>query len=148
HKPLHGEVRGSLELARPPARLGEDRGEPSLEGAVAEFRELLDGALEVRNRCGRVPLFKVGVAEAARRDRPLEGVGRLTERPLARRDARVVLTDRGVDDSAHPGREGLELGVADALADGVGATLDRKSTRLNSSHVSISYAVFCLKKKK
>src|SRR5699024_12215229 len=26
--------------------------------------------------------------------------------------------------------------------------LDRKTTRLNSSHVSISYAVFCLKKKK
>src|SRR3989442_3790039 len=30
-----------------------------------------------------------------------------------------------------------------AVADGV----DRKSTRLNSSHVRISYAVFCLKKK-
>src|SRR5699024_12103687 len=29
-----------------------------------------------------------------------------------------------------------------------GERLDRKSTRLNSSHVSISYAVFCLKKKK
>src|SRR6266576_5993005 len=29
-----------------------------------------------------------------------------------------------------------------------GATEDRKSTRLNSSHVEISYAVFCLKKKK
>src|SRR5438067_4878806 len=28
------------------------------------------------------------------------------------------------------------------------AWVDRKSTRLNSSHVSISYAVFCLKKKK
>src|SRR5207302_5496755 len=28
------------------------------------------------------------------------------------------------------------------------AFLDRKSTRLNSSHVKISYAVFCLKKKK
>src|SRR5699024_11595688 len=28
-----------------------------------------------------------------------------------------------------------------------GAQIDRKSTRLNSSHVSISYAVFCLKKK-
>src|SRR5436305_7508334 len=28
------------------------------------------------------------------------------------------------------------------------AALDRKSTRLNSSHVRISYAVFCLKKKK
>src|SRR5437773_6835507 len=31
-----------------------------------------------------------------------------------------------------------------ALAD----TRDRKSTRLNSSHITISYAVFCLKKKK
>src|SRR5438034_7386613 len=30
----------------------------------------------------------------------------------------------------------------------VGALLDRKSTRLNSSHTVISYAVFCLKKKK
>src|SRR5690606_40525268 len=29
-----------------------------------------------------------------------------------------------------------------------GQDLDRKSTRLNSSHVKISYAVFCLKKKK
>src|SRR5690348_17943679 len=29
-----------------------------------------------------------------------------------------------------------------------GAVADRKSTRLNSSHPSISYAVFCLKKKK
>src|SRR3712207_8484166 len=28
------------------------------------------------------------------------------------------------------------------------AELDRKSTRLNSSHANISYAVFCLKKKK
>src|SRR2546427_9613216 len=33
--------------------------------------------------------------------------------------------------------------------DGVGqGALDRKSTRLNSSHSQISYAVFCLKKKK
>src|SRR5438067_5845055 len=30
----------------------------------------------------------------------------------------------------------------------VRVSADRKSTRLNSSHVSISYAVFCLKKKK
>src|SRR5277367_173093 len=29
-----------------------------------------------------------------------------------------------------------------------GGTEDRKSTRLNSSHITISYAVFCLKKKK
>src|SRR5688500_19664140 len=31
---------------------------------------------------------------------------------------------------------------------GVGVALDRKSTRLNSSHLVISYAVFCLKKKR
>src|SRR5437588_5476762 len=30
---------------------------------------------------------------------------------------------------------------------GIRSTLDRKSTRLNSSHTVISYAVFCLKKK-
>src|SRR5690625_5747523 len=43
---------------------------------------------------------------------------------------------RGAGEPGH----GLFLGL-----DGVG---DRKSTRLNSSHVAISYAVFCLKKKK
>src|SRR3712207_8280257 len=31
---------------------------------------------------------------------------------------------------------------------GLGVVRDRKSTRLNSSHANISYAVFCLKKKK
>src|SRR5690625_1346822 len=43
------------------------------------------------------------------------------------------------------------LGRNDALATGRLTTLhslDRKSTRLNSSHVAISYAVFCLKKKR
>src|SRR5690606_39468629 len=34
------------------------------------------------------------------------------------------------------------------LSTGQWLSLDRKSTRLNSSHVKISYAVFCLKKKK
>src|SRR5207249_10475678 len=38
--------------------------------------------------------------------------------------------------------------VADAEIDNTVFAKDRKSTRLNSSHVSISYAVFCLKKKK
>src|SRR3712207_7719475 len=40
--------------------------------------------------------------------------------------------------------------IAKIVRDGVDdATLkDRKSTRLNSSHANISYAVFCLKKKK
>src|SRR5438132_3106265 len=38
-------------------------------------------------------------------------------------------------------------GAFAAPADGVIAMVDRKSTRLNSSHTVISYAVFCLKKK-
>src|SRR5437868_14847524 len=45
----------------------------------------------------------------------------------------------------HPGHR---RGVDDVAAFAMGADVDRKSTRLNSSHVSISYAVFCLKKKK
>src|SRR5690554_6968224 len=43
----------------------------------------------------------------------------------------------------HPGGGGLTIAPGPA-----GFLIDRKSTRLNSSHVRISYAVFCLKKKK
>src|SRR6266581_6571012 len=46
---------------------------------------------------------------------------------------------------------GVELGAGDrgaAQRPGRTRRRDRKSTRLNSSHPSISYAVFCLKKKK
>src|SRR5438876_3411316 len=38
--------------------------------------------------------------------------------------------------------------ISFALTDGVRCRRDRKSTRLNSSHPSSSYAVFCVKKKK
>src|SRR5438132_10537300 len=41
-----------------------------------------------------------------------------------------------------------ERGRRQALAVGAEGDGDRKSTRLNSSHTVISYAVFCLKKKK
>src|SRR3712207_7963332 len=43
-----------------------------------------------------------------------------------------------------------EVHEAVRVGEGLDATgaLDRKSTRLNSSHANISYAVFCLKKKK
>src|SRR5690606_42057191 len=46
------------------------------------------------------------------------------------------------------GNKNLVLnGVTYTNASGENFTVDRKSTRLNSSHVKISYAVFCLKKK-
>src|SRR3712207_7652797 len=47
--------------------------------------------------------------------------------------------------------EPLQPPAQDSGANGAGKAemgLDRKSTRLNSSHANISYAVFCLKKKK
>src|SRR3712207_8044218 len=44
----------------------------------------------------------------------------------------------------HPGELGGQVRRADEPDD----HRDRKSTRLNSSHANISYAVFCLKKKK
>src|SRR3712207_7474860 len=40
------------------------------------------------------------------------------------------------------------LGAGGEVAEHEAVGLDRKSTRLNSSHANISYAVFCLKKKK
>src|ERR1039458_10581512 len=40
-----------------------------------------------------------------------------------------------------------EANIVDAIRECL-AVRDRKSTRLNSSHLGISYAVFCLKKKK
>src|SRR5271167_1849396 len=42
---------------------------------------------------------------------------------------------------------GILEGLGGVLGIGLAVLLDRKSTRLNSSHVSISYAVFCLQKK-
>src|SRR5438874_8795279 len=43
---------------------------------------------------------------------------------------------------------GTTLSNGDRAERAVAIAQDRKSTRLNSSHVEISYAVFCLKKKK
>src|SRR5690242_20935492 len=65
------------------------------------------------------------------------------------------LVDRVLGDlvEQHPvgGRLAVEL-VGHVPGDGLALAWhvaeDRKSTRLNSSHMSISYAVFCLKKKK
>src|SRR5438445_981737 len=48
--------------------------------------------------------------------------------------------------AGHGGRDGK--GVRKVVHAPRGRWRDRKSTRLNSSHANISYAVFCLKKKK
>src|SRR5690349_22799455 len=46
------------------------------------------------------------------------------------------------------GRENVSFGKRSPAPFEMWSNQDRKSTRLNSSHVEISYAVFCLKKKK
>src|SRR5256885_8763506 len=52
-----------------------------------------------------------------------------------------------VDDEAEVGRQ-VSADLLPRVAAVVRPHQDRKSTRLNSSHLVISYAVFCLKKKK
>src|SRR5690606_40673639 len=56
---------------------------------------------------------------------------------------RSLFEGTGVGDESLAGGLVAVVGAGDVLGD-LG---DRKSTRLNSSHVKISYAVFCLKKK-
>src|SRR5690349_23964361 len=53
-----------------------------------------------------------------------------------------------VRSSAMPALVAASLSVQPSPPRCLSDTPDRKSTRLNSSHVEISYAVFCLKKKK
>src|SRR5690625_6808004 len=61
----------------------------------------------------------------------------------------VGLGDEVVDIPADLPEGDLEMARRIGGVEGDGGALgDRKSTRLNSSHVAISYAVFCLKKKK
>src|SRR5699024_11388121 len=74
-----------------------------------------------------------GVRRVHQRVRPRRRQGRLPRPRLWRalRGTHTPITER----TGRPGHRGVR-------------TSDRKSTRLNSSHVSISYAVFCLKKKK
>src|SRR5438552_11130074 len=57
----------------------------------------------------------------------------------------IIIEQLGVEeDDVTPAAKFIE----DLGADSLDTVEDRKSTRLNSSHVKISYAVFCLKKKK
>src|SRR3712207_7303046 len=69
-----------------------------------------------------------------------------SEVPVRRRDQQSAdgRAEHGADlEDARVPRDGVgERGCRDEVGQ------DRKSTRLNSSHANISYAVFCLKKKK
>src|SRR5437899_3462210 len=92
---------------------------------------------------------------------PVGGGGLLCGTAVAAKSIRpeikvVAAEPVNADDAAqsfHAGRlihSKKKFTIADGLRTNVGApnfAIDRKSTRLNSSHLGISYAVFCLKKK-
>src|SRR5690606_39282567 len=88
---------------------------------------------------GAVRVLVGGPARDPREDRDLP-----TDADVRRPDRGAVLADQPhrppVVQLGVVSGEG-QVGLADRLQ-------DRKSTRLNSSHVKISYAVFCLKKKR
>src|SRR3712207_8752703 len=94
---------------------------------------LLAGDLGLGAEAGGVAAVGVG-AEAVQLEGELDGLG----------DA----LDGQVADDGPVGTVGADLGRAERHVGVVAHVEDRKSTRLNSSHANISYAVFCLKKKK
>src|SRR5947209_16549344 len=72
----------------------------------------------------------------------------LDEVPAPRHTERLELGQLGVDRGEPAGEPfGEHLLASDDAEGHPGGFSDRKSTRLNSSHANISYAVFCLKKK-
>src|SRR5256885_10863645 len=66
---------------------------------------------------------------------------------LFRSPAGWTVTVKGAATIVSPPEDGNWIALVDVHAPDADAA-DRKSTRLNSSHLVISYAVFCLKKKK
>src|SRR6266850_1636953 len=93
-------------------------------------------------RC-RVSVTAMDASTAMRTATPLLTCSRMTERgPSATSEA--ISTPRFMG----PGCMTSTLGEASFTRFASKPKSDRKSTRLNSSHLVISYAVFCLKKKK
>src|SRR5438477_5955847 len=66
---------------------------------------------------------------------------------LSLHDALPILGGAEPPDPEEDSSQALFEELDALLEEGLGTILDRKSTRLNSSHMSNSYAVFCVKKK-
>src|SRR6266446_7494600 len=108
----------------------------------------LDVAAQPPPRVFRVGVLSPGTAPPGPLDALRQGL-----RDLGYEDGRNISIEwRFAGASNEPLRDLAEelvrLKVDVIVAINTQASLDRKSTRLNSSHLVISYAVFCLKKKK
>src|SRR5256884_3722013 len=96
-------------------------------------------------RCSRDWSSDVCSSDLVGTDAKSQGKGRhdrKTGRFAKHAQAEAQILEKAVDEIYATRLAAFFLGALDA------AELDRKSTRLNSSHGYISYAVFCLKKKK
>src|SRR5688572_32211110 len=93
-----------------------------------------------------------GTSLAAQEGHPLKGswIGTWEGNKAQGNDVLVILNwdGKAITGVINPGTDNMEIKNATLNPDGWQVHLDRKSTRLNSSHSQISYAVFCLKKKK
>src|SRR5262245_39695953 len=134
-------LRGGLHLdVTSLAHVPEERGDP--------IHILLDAARDVAESRG-----VMGTHEGEQVGEALDlqtEIGARTLRPLLPQAPAAAAADFHAIEGP---RDGVEAGGVDdhvELVLGVGRrdARDRKSTRLNSSHLGISYAVFCLKKKK
>src|SRR2546426_9161404 len=103
---------------------------------AGEYLERLDGLLAKSDHPNADELVRLA--------RALRGSALMAnQQPIARAAAGLESLARAVREGRRPwDAQTTQLGLR-AVDD-----LDRKSTRLNSSHLVISYAVFCLKKKK
>src|SRR5207249_9586610 len=97
------------------------------------------GGNEPRQRCGPGRCLRRYERHAGAIDHPRVARRKDRYHSLQRRDGGVCA------ESAQPRKSDARANRRSRSQEAGG---DRKSTRLNSSHVSISYAVFCLKKKK
>src|SRR5690606_1349780 len=108
--------------------------------------DLLSGGLNLTSRnVGEVNGTSITTMDYTNKVQNLEqsgqGRGAQAYNQIWTSEVRSILFNEQLDNA------GLRLGK-DQLINVIKSHPDRKSTRLNSSHVKISYAVFCLKKKK
>src|SRR5690606_40334879 len=111
----------------PAALLPVHRSRTGTGGGVARAVVVVDDAPPGKPGRAAAPHLLGGAAPLGAVSRRGGGVSRAPQSPCAGSGAGAGRPGAGVSHGAAP---------------------DRKSTRLNSSHVKISYAVFCLKKKK
>src|SRR5690625_6840929 len=94
----------------------------------------------------RLPIKRAaGISAAAALTMPLALGGALIA-PAPSADAQEYVQEDSDVAVQHPGWESLSTRRDDRVGVELTTNPDRKSTRLNSSHVAISYAVFCLHK--